>query len=99
MPTPSANPESLIQKTALSGGRASLRDYVGIARPDHWIKNIFVLPGAALAIGLSQSVDWISTFERVAVAIIASCLLASANYTINEWLDAETDRHHPIKKL
>jgi 4-hydroxybenzoate polyprenyltransferase len=25
-------------------------------------------------------------------------LIASANYTINEWLDAEFDRHHPIKK-
>jgi decaprenyl-phosphate phosphoribosyltransferase len=94
-----SNPHSAVQPTSTLHARASFRDYLAIARPDHWIKNIFVLPGAALAIGLSQSVDWISTFERVAVAIIASCLLASANYTINEWLDAETDRHHPIKRL
>ena len=29
-------------------------DYVRIARIDHWIKNIFVLPGAALAMILAD---------------------------------------------
>jgi hypothetical protein len=24
--------------------------------------------------------------------------MTSANYTINEWLDADFDRHHPIKR-
>jgi decaprenyl-phosphate phosphoribosyltransferase len=28
---------------------------------------------------------------------IATCLVASANYVINEWLDAEFDKHHPTK--
>jgi decaprenyl-phosphate phosphoribosyltransferase len=79
--------------------RAPLRDYLSIARPDHWIKNIFVAPGAALAIGLAQHVDWAHTTMRLALALVATCLLASANYTINEWLDAESDRHHPVKKL
>jgi decaprenyl-phosphate phosphoribosyltransferase len=27
------------------------------------------------------------------------CLLASANYVINEWLDAEFDKFHPLKKF
>ncbi len=31
------------------------------------------------------------------LALIATSLIASANYTINEWLDAETDRFHPLK--
>jgi 4-hydroxybenzoate polyprenyltransferase len=78
---------------------ASLRDYLAIARPDHWIKNIFVIPGAALAIGLSHHVDWTSAVWRIVVALVATCLIASANYTINEWLDAESDRHHPVKKM
>ncbi|MBO5551791.1 MAG: UbiA family prenyltransferase, partial [Lachnospiraceae bacterium] len=30
---------------------------------------------------------------------IATCLIASANYVINEWLDAEFDRYHPTKKF
>lgn len=38
-------------------------------------------------------------FLWVLLSGVASvCLIASANYTINEWLDAEFDRHHPVKK-
>jgi 4-hydroxybenzoate polyprenyltransferase len=29
---------------------------------------------------------------------LATCFIASANYVINEWLDAEFDRFHPVKK-
>jgi 4-hydroxybenzoate polyprenyltransferase len=29
---------------------------------------------------------------------VALCLISSANYTINEYLDAPSDRHHPLKK-
>ena len=31
------------------------------------------------------------------VALLSICLIASANYTINEFLDAQFDRHHPLK--
>ena len=29
---------------------------------------------------------------------LATCFIASANYVINEWLDAEFDKYHPSKK-
>lgn len=32
------------------------------------------------------------------LGILATCLIASANYVINEWLDMEFDRFHPEKK-
>ena len=32
------------------------------------------------------------------LGVISTCLIASANYTINEWLDAGSDRHHPVKQ-
>jgi 4-hydroxybenzoate polyprenyltransferase len=32
------------------------------------------------------------------VALVAVCLVSSANYVINEWLDARTDAFHPTKK-
>ena len=77
---------------------ASLKDYVAIARPDHWFKNIFMLPGAALAVVLAKPEPYEAAMALV-LALISTCLVASANYTINEWLDAEFDRHHPVKHL
>jgi 4-hydroxybenzoate polyprenyltransferase len=35
----------------------------------------------------------------ILLSIVSTCLIASANYVINEWLDAEFDKHHPVKKL
>jgi 4-hydroxybenzoate polyprenyltransferase len=71
---------------------------VAIARPDHWFKNIFMLPGAALAVVLAKS-PFPEAIGWLLLALVSTCLIASANYTINEWLDAESDRHHPIKKF
>jgi decaprenyl-phosphate phosphoribosyltransferase len=75
---------------------ASLRNYVQIARPDHWIKNIFVIPGAAAALAVAPHGGGIAVLPLV-LALVSVCLLASANYTINEFLDAQYDRFHPLK--
>jgi decaprenyl-phosphate phosphoribosyltransferase len=74
-----------------------LQPYLHIARIDHWFKNIFVLPGAALAIMFVRP-EATSALTSTLIAVFCSCLLASANYTINEWLDSDFDRYHPIKK-
>ena len=76
-----------------------MRNYIRIARPDHWIKNIFVIPGIVFAMGLSPETYWIETIVfNIVVGMISTCMIASANYTINEWLDAPFDKFHPIKK-
>lgn len=75
-----------------------MKKYIRIMRIDHWIKNLFVLPGVAFAFLLgSRNVDasLILTFIK---GFISTCLIASANYVINEWLDAEFDKYHPVKK-
>ena len=75
----------------------TMKDYIRIARPDHWFKNIFMLPGTALAIlflGIPPSEAIIPTL----IAIASTCLVASANYVINEYLDRDFDKHHPLKK-
>ncbi len=33
-----------------------MKNYIRIARPDHWIKNIFVIPGIVFAIELSDEI-------------------------------------------
>lgn len=74
-----------------------IKDYIAIARPGHWFKNIFILPGLAMAYFLVPLAVPTLTFNII-LGIISVCLITSANYTINEWLDAEFDRHHPLKK-
>jgi len=76
-----------------------VKNYIKIARPDHWIKNVFIMPGLALALILIElPQDWGSFLLKFAAGFLATCFIASANYVINEWLDAEFDKYHPTKK-
>lgn len=79
---------------------ARVRDYLRIARPDHWIKNLFILPGVLAALVLVKDAprDWPALAAEIPLAFVATSLVASANYVINEWLDAKFDRFHPKKK-
>ena len=70
-----------------------------MARVDYWFKNVFVLPGIVVALGSVSSVDWQSVAVRALVGLISICLVASSNYTLNEILDAPTDRFHAEKRL
>ncbi|MEO6693947.1 MAG: UbiA family prenyltransferase [Ignavibacteria bacterium] len=76
-----------------------LLPYISIARPDHWFKNVFMLPGIFLAYLFSQLSFDASSLIIIVTGIFATCLIASANYTINELLDAPFDKEHPIKKF
>jgi len=71
--------------------------YLKIARPDHWFKNIFMVPGLLYASVINDFFSIDSIFKFL-IALISTCLIASANYVINEWLDSEFDKFHPIKK-
>ena len=76
---------------------SNLIGYIKIARIDHWFKNIFMLPGTALAI-IFTNVHLTEVLLPTLIGILSVCFTASANYVINEWLDAEFDQHHPVKK-
>jgi len=62
-------------------------------RPRQWIKNllVFMAPAAAGVLG-----DWHTTV-RVVGAFLVFCLVASGTYLVNDVIDADSDRHHPIK--
>jgi len=72
--------------------------YLAIARPDHWFKNVFMLVGVLLAYFCYPELFDLSMIGRVLCGLLASCLLASSNYVLNEILDARTDRSHPSKR-
>ena len=71
----------------------NIRHIIKVARPTHWIKNIFVfLPvffGGAL----------LNTTEVVAAALtfMSFSLAASAIHCLNDIIDVDADRAHPVK--
>lgn len=75
-----------------------IRDYVDIARPSHWVKNVFVIPGVVLAAFFDPRVLDAALAWRLAIAMAAACLVASSNYVLNEVLDAPFDLFHPDKR-
>lgn len=73
-----------------------------LLRPGDWIKNVFVLaplvfwlPGAGRDAG--ADLTWNKSVAS-GIAFVAFCLAASGWYCINDVLDAEEDRLHPIKR-
>jgi len=76
----------------------SLIPYIRIARPSHWFKNIFVLPGILLGFYFCPDQITDGAAMGVLVGLVAACLVASSNYVLNEILDAPGDAHHPDKR-
>jgi 4-hydroxybenzoate polyprenyltransferase len=72
--------------------------YVQIARVDHWVKNAFMLLGVVVALFYDPgALSW-GSVAVLAVAVGATCLIASSNYVLNELIDGPTDRLHPEKR-
>ncbi len=79
---------------------SAVLEYLKIARPDHWLKNVFIVFGHVVAWALVPAVPFnAATIWLAALSLLPACLIASANYIINEILDAPFDRLHPTKRL
>jgi 4-hydroxybenzoate polyprenyltransferase len=63
-------------------------------RPNHWIKNVFVFAALVFAHKLGDP----EAIARSAAAFVVFCLLSSAVYLLNDILDREADRAHPVKR-
>ncbi|MCA9246257.1 MAG: UbiA prenyltransferase family protein [Planctomycetales bacterium] len=68
-------------------------DLLRLARPWHWIKNVFVLLPIPFAIADGARLD-VST---LLLGLLGFSLINSAVYVLNDLLDAEADRAHPTK--
>jgi decaprenyl-phosphate phosphoribosyltransferase len=72
--------------------------YLEVARPDHWVKNVFMILGVLLAFFYQPEAPSPRLAGSLALALAAVCLVASSNYALNELLDGPTDRAHPVKR-
>ena len=64
-------------------------------RPRQWTKNFAVFIGIVFA----QQLFSIPAFERAVIAFVTFCLASSSTYLLNDLLDLENDRQHPVKRL
>ncbi|HMR06644.1 MAG TPA: decaprenyl-phosphate phosphoribosyltransferase, partial [Polyangiaceae bacterium] len=63
-------------------------------RPHQWVKNVFVLAPVVFAKEIFDPL----LLTRAAGAFIVFCFLAGAVYTLNDIMDVEADRQHPVKR-
>ena len=68
---------------------------IKLARPHQWLKNGFVFAGLMF----SQRWSDADLVEQVLWAFAAFCLVSSAVYVLNDWLDRKLDAQHPTKRL
>jgi decaprenyl-phosphate phosphoribosyltransferase len=71
-----------------------LRGVVRTVRPHQWVKNLFVLAPLVFAKQLTHP----SVILSAVGAFGVFCLLAGAVYTLNDLVDIEADRVHPVKR-
>lgn len=72
--------------------------HIKIARLDHSIKQLFILPGIVVAMMIRETYLDKPLAIRIIIGLVSATLIACSNYVINEILDAPYDRLHPIKK-
>ncbi|MCC6555292.1 MAG: decaprenyl-phosphate phosphoribosyltransferase [Polyangiaceae bacterium] len=71
-----------------------VRGMIRTLRPHQWVKNLFVLAPVVFAKHLTHP----SIIKSALGAFAIFCLLAGAVYTLNDLVDAEADRVHPVKR-
>lgn len=96
--TQQSSSTSSAPESASAAPAFDLLAYVEIARPDHWFKNVFMLAGVVLAYLYYPVGENLFTLSALVLGVVATCLIASSNYVINEILDAPTDLDHPQKR-
>jgi decaprenyl-phosphate phosphoribosyltransferase len=78
--------------------RKRLLAHLAITRPDHSIKNLFVLPGIIVPLSVYPALFSLRLLWPLFLAFVSVTLIACSNYVINEVLDAPFDRLHPTKR-
>ena len=71
-----------------------IKNYFKLLRVPQWIKNIFIF----VPILFAQQLFFLSDIITVINAFIAFCLASSSVYIMNDLVDIESDKQHPVKK-
>jgi len=86
-----------IENAAAKGQAATKHivcEYVKLMRPKQWLKNGFVFAAVIFSMNLDNQLMLV----RSAIAFSIFCMLSSSVYILNDLIDMERDRQHPIKR-
>ena len=72
--------------------KQNIINFISMIRIDHWFKNIFVIPGIIFAFLLTNRTFQFEEVIYYFSLIFSVCLIASANYLINEFLDSKLSK-------
>ncbi len=87
-------PEKHSNRSTTFAPTTMFKGLIKLARPRHWIKNVFVI--LPLPFALAAGAHLVpGTFL---LGLLGFCLVNSAIYTLNDLSDAEADRFHPQKR-
>ena len=70
------------------------RDAVRLVRPRQWTKNLVVFAAIIFSGHLFEA----RPFAVTCVAFVSLCFVSSASYALNDVIEADRDRRHPVKR-
>src|SRR5580765_2236229 len=74
---------------------ASLKDFFASLRPEQWSKNLVIFAALVFADRLGD----LRSIAMTVAAFVDFCFLSGAVYLVNDVIDYEQDRYHPVKRL
>jgi 4-hydroxybenzoate polyprenyltransferase len=71
-----------------------IKEYLKLFRLHQWIKNIFIF----VPLVFSKNLFNTELFAIVSIGFLEFCIASSLVYVLNDIIDIESDRNHPVKK-
>lgn len=90
-----AMPDDPPDNRAASGSRSAVLSLIRSLRPHQWTKNLLVFAPLLFAVKLFDP----SAVTRAGAGFVVFCALSSVVYLINDVMDRDGDRLHPLKRL
>jgi 4-hydroxybenzoate polyprenyltransferase len=87
-------PSTLSPTTDAPPNTAMLMDWLRLIRPQHWIKNVFLV----FPLVFSRRFTEPTAITATLIAVVCFCAWSSAVYILNDVIDAPHDRAHPRKR-
>ena len=87
--------DALYEVVEVPARRTAAKALVRALRPRQWTKNLLLFAGIVFAAKLGDGTRWL----EAGASFAAYCAASSAGYLVNDVMDREADRAHPVKRL